>query len=364
MTSERRHLWLAIGVVALVAIGLLVVPRLSEELAPEPHSALVAVEVEGNGVGEVGVVRLSSGQRFTLHAVLVASDRRGEPVYYTPAPALRIAGEPVDEARLRVWDRPGEIAVLWFTVEGFRPFMPVADLEALAGFRFEEAFRPEWGRGWTVPGSVTPRNPSLSRGFEDGQEVPFGTARYHVRVEKYFRAGDPAPLARFRSPGAADVLLGASGPTMVEVSLPDGLQRVSAVFGTPQLEPVGTPSSELRGELERWYEAGLAFSRLLVFAGLLEDRGLVSTRLAWSPLDLGAEPAWGVVGSGDLLRSGERMVVLYADAGVAGRVDYEDLCFDLAESAAVRRLGEVFSGGGVVEWADPDAAAGATGEGS
>ena len=49
------------------------------------------------------------------------------------------------------------------------------------------------------------------------------------------------------------------------------------------------------------------------------------------------------------------MVVLYEDRGELGRLDYEDSCFDFFESAAVRRLGDVFAGGGVLDWADLDA---------
>ena len=318
MTSERRFLWLAVGVVVAVAMGLFLVPRLREELAPEPSSALVAVEVEGSGVAEVGRVDVESGQRFTLRAVLVAHDRQGEPFYYSEAPALRIDGRPVPADRLRAWDRGGEIAVLWFTVEGYRPFMRLEDAGELEGFRFEESFRPDWGRGWTIAGSVGPRNNALARGFESGQDAPFGTARYHVRIEKYFRAGDPAPLERYRSPGAAAVFAGAAGPTLVRSLLPDGLGRASAVFGTPQLEPVSTASPELLRQLTSWYEEGLAFSRPLLFGGLLEDRGMTWSQLEWAPVDLEESPRWGAIGSGDLLRSGERIVVLFRDAGVAG----------------------------------------------
>ncbi len=358
MAPERRYLWLAIGVVTLISVGLLVVPRLREEFAPEPVSALVAVEIVGSGVAATGAVRVAAGERFLLHAVLVAADRKGEPVYYSPAPALRIAGEPVAPDRLRAWDRRGEIAVLWFTVEGFRPFARVETVERLADFRFEESFRPEWGRGWTIPGSVTPRNHALARGFEPDQDVPFGTARYHVRIEKYFRAGDPAPLARYRSPGAATVFDGEAGPTRVQASLPGALARVSTVFGTPQLEPAANAPPAVLRELSTWYARSLAFSRLLVLGGLLEDRGLAWSDLDWQSVEVDLEPVWGAagvegqIGAGDLLRSGERIVVLYEDRGDRGRLDYEDLCFDLVESAAVRRLSEVFSGGGVLEWAD------------
>lgn len=354
MRSERRYLWVACGAVVLVALSLFLLPRLREEFAPEPRSALVAVEIEGSGVGEVGRVRIDSGQRFALRAVLVAMDRQGEPVYYTEAPALRIRGEEVDPSRCRAWDRAGEMAVLWFTVEGFRPFMELETVEELDDFRWEESFRPEWGRGWTISGSVAPRNSALARGFEAGQEIPFGTARYHVRIERYFRRGDPVPLARYRSPGAGQVSEGEEGPTSVVATLSGALRRVSAVFGLSHLEPAAGARPGLLSQLTRWYGDGLAFSRLLVLDGLLEDRHLTWSQLRWSSVDLALKPPWQAIGSGDLLRSGGRIVVLYADRGEEGRLDYDDLCFDLAESAAVRRLGEIFTGGGVLEWSDLD----------
>ncbi len=352
MSSERRYLWIATLVVVVGAVGLLLIPKLREELAPEPHSALVAVEIGGSGVAEVGLVRLSPGTPFSLHAVLVAEGRDGEPFYYTQASALRVEGRDVPAGRLGTWARSGEIAVLWFTVEGFRPFMEVNDESVLEEFRFEESFRPEWGRGWSVTGSLTPRNHALARGFDSKGEIPFGTLRYHVRIEKYFRKGDPAPIARYRSPGAEAVGEAAAQPTMVVAALPGGLYRVSSVFGLPHLEPSGSAAAGVTSELKRWYQTSRSFSRLFVLGGLLDDRGLRWQDLVWEPVEPALEPLLGAVGPGDFLRAGERVVVFWKDAGTPGRLDYGDLCFDLAESAAVRPLNEVFSGGGVLAWAD------------
>ncbi len=360
MSSERRYLWIAVAVVVVVSLALFVVPKLREELAPEPHSALVGVEIAGSGVAEVGRIRLDPGTPFKLHAVLAAQGRDGELYYYTQATALRINGEDVPAERLRVWDRAGEIAVLWFTVEGYRPFMEIPDLTSLESFRFEESFRPEWGRGWVVTGSLSPGNNALARGFEPGEEIPFGTMRYHVRIEKYFRKGDPAPVARYRSPGA-DAVDTSGGtdwtverPTRIVAALSGGLDRVSAVFGLPHLEPTVDAAGEVRTELRRWYLSSRSFTRLLVLGGLLEDRGLHWRDLSWEPVEPALEPSLGAIGPGDFLRSGERVVVFWKDAGVEGHLDYDDLCFDLAESAAVRRLGEIFTGGGVLDWSDLD----------
>ncbi len=99
-----------------------------------------------------------------------------------------------------------------------------------------------------------------------------------------------------------------------------------------------------------------SFTRLLVLGGLLEDRGLRWQDLTWEPVEPALEPELGAIGPGDFLRSGERVVVFWKDAGVEGRLDYDDLCFDLAESAAARRLGEIFTGGGVLDWSHLDSA--------
>ena len=61
---------------------------------------------------------------------------------------------------------------------------------------------------------------------------------------------------------------------------------------------------------------------------------------------------WGEDGvePGDLLRVGERLVILLQDRGIAGTLDYDDLCFDFFRGASVRPLREVFVGDGLVEW--------------
>lgn len=357
MSPERRYLWVAVAVVVVATLVLVLTPRVREELAPEPRHALVAVSVGSSPVARVGRVELASGERFELHAVLVAETGDGETVYYTEAEGLEIDGETVPAGRLRRWDRPGRVVVLWFTVEGYRPFVEIESLEQLDDYRFEVAFRPDWGRGWTIAGSVTPRNHSLARGPLPEAELPFGTARYHVRIERYSRSGEPMPVARYSSPAGEAVIGGSSSPTRVVMRLPGALGRPSAVFGLPQLEPGGAAPRPLMRRLAEWYRGEIAFSRLLVLSGMLADRGLAWPDLDWAPLDLAEAPAFAAAGAGDLLRSGERIVVIYRDRGEEGRLDYEDLCIDFAESAAVRPLGEVFTGGGVVDWADLDGAA-------
>ena len=59
-----------------------------------------------------------------------------------------------------------------------------------------------------------------------------------------------------------------------------------------------------------------------------------------------AEPRWFE----DFL-VGERFVILAYDQGDPGRLDDGDLGFDFDKGAVLRRLGEIFTGEGLVEWA-------------
>ena len=62
---------------------------------------------------------------------------------------------------------------------------------------------------------------------------------------------------------------------------------------------------------------------------------------------------WGAEGAvgGDLLRVGNRWVVLLQDRGLEGFLDRDDLCLDFDRGARMRLVGEVFTGDGLVEWA-------------
>ena len=50
------------------------------------------------------------------------------------------------------------------------------------------------------------------------------------------------------------------------------------------------------------------------------------------------------------MQVGARWVVLYRDAGRVGVLDPEDLCLDFDQGASIRRLSDVFSGEGEVDW--------------
>ena len=352
MSSDRRSLWIAIAVVTAALLLFFAVPRVQQGLRPRLLGALVAVQVESEPWARVGPIEIEAGQAFSLHAVLLAESRSGETLYYTEAPALEINGERPAPDRVRRWPGGDEVRVLWFTVEGFRPFVEPASMAELEEFHWQETFRPDWGFGWTVTGTVTPHNRNLSRSPQTGFDTPFGTALFHVRIEEYSRSGDPAPIARHRSPGAEELPQHPQRLTTVVARLPDPLAIVSEVFGRVHFEPVMGSAVELSRAVRSLYSRGLGFSRLLVLDRLLAGSDLELSELDWTTIEIQQGPSWGEIGAGDLLRSGGRLVVLFEDRGEPGRLDYEDLCFDFYENAAVRALGEVFRAGGVVSWAD------------
>jgi hypothetical protein len=350
VNSERRSLWIAIAVVT-ASLGLFFgLPRVREELRPDLQSALVAVRLDSEAVARVGALDIEAGQAFTLYAVLLAESRSGETVYYTEATELEIDGQMIAAEQLRRWSGGDDLRVLWFTVEGFKPFVQAASAEDLETFHWQESFRPDWGFGWTATGTVAPHNRNLSRRPQGAPDPLFGSAFFHVRVEEYFRSDDPAPIARHRSPGAEQLPGHPEQLTQVVARVAGPLASASEVFGRVHFEVLADAPAEVGRSVGSLYSQGLGFSRLLVLDRLLGERRL--SDLDWSPVEISEGPDWGEIGAGDLLRSGERLVVLFEDHGEPGRLDYEDLCFDFYENAAVRPLGEVFRTGGVVSWAD------------
>ena len=382
MASERRTLYLAFGFVLLLVAVLLLWPRVQEELAPDPETAWVAIQPEGSGEAVVGTVELEAGTAFQLHAVLESRARDGSPVYYTEAPALRLPDGPVSAESLRRWTRPQEIKVLWFTVEGAIPYLELEPGETLERFRMTEFLRPDWPRSWTVPGSLDPANddPLVRSGAR--RDNPFGTQRFHVRVELYGRESRIVPEERYRSWDAGEVREhGDAFPTVV-ASLPGAIGPASSLFGLTQIDP--PPETEKRledgaGEGAEGAEAAaemlrgvreltrrrLAFSRLTALRTVISGAGRTIGELEWRRISLDAGLPWSTpdggsdggaaaeadIAAGDLLRVGDRMVILYRDQGRTGVLDRDDLCFDYALGAAVRALGDIFVGGGQVELA-------------
>jgi hypothetical protein len=101
------------------------------------------------------------------------------------------------------------------------------------------------------------------------------------------------------------------------------------------------------------YRDGLAFSRPLVLRDLLDQSQTTYEELTWRAVELGVDEGWGEAGAGrgDLLRVGNRWVVAVEDRAVLGVLDREDLCFDFDKGFRLRRIGEVFTGDGLIEWA-------------
>jgi hypothetical protein len=352
LTDQRKIAWVVAGVVLLVVLVLFVPDRLRQELRPEPVTALVAVQARGEAAARTGRVELAPGTAFALHAVLEARGRSGERVFFTEAPALVVDGSRWDGDSLRPWPGPEKAKVLWFSVEGPRPFVKIEDASHLDGFELREVYRSDWPRSWSIPGTVRPFRDATAAGERILAAEPFGTLCYQVKIELFGPASQLVPVATYRSTAASEATAEPSSFSMVVSSLGGPLELPSRVFGLPQ---IALPVDLLRREterLERWFEEDVAFTYLLLLRAMAERAGLSWDAVDWHGLELGAGLPWGqgAPAAGDLLRAGDRIVVLYQDRGEPGVIDYGDLCLDFLEGAAIRRLREVFSGEGLVEW--------------
>lgn len=352
--------------VVLIAIVLLW-PKAKESLAPTPLSAEVAILPAGAERAVVGPVELPPGTDFTLYAVLAAKTRGGEPVYYTEAPGLEIDGKTVPSDALLRWDRPQTVKVFWFTVEGPAPYLELKAAENLDRFKFTEFFRPDWPATWSAPGRMDSRfDQNLTRGEAEEDALAgrrqFGTQRFQVRIELFDKEKDITPAERFISPGG-DALPEALAtfPTVYE-AYPGAAGPASLAFGLTQLEPPADAGPDLQARLADLTEHHLAFARVPLIREVIAAAGTTSDAIEWQEVDLSKEagPAWrgegGETGAdgvsrGDLLRAGGRVVVLYEDRGIPGRLDRDDLCFDFEQGAEVLPLSEVFVGEGLLELA-------------
>ncbi len=364
MERETRILWAVVAGVLLVAILFGLGGKAKQELAPEPRAAWVAIAVGDDPMAVTGPVEIEAGEPFTLFAVLEAETWRGERVYYTEAEQLRLVGSEIPTSALRRWTGGEEVRVLWFTVEGAPPFLEVAEAGDLERLQFRESFRADWPQAWAVPGSVEHSRRRLLADDLEGAVAQFGTQRFHVRIE-FFKPGNTmVPRLRMRSWGAAEVERENDRFSAVTARLAGRLAAPSAVFGTPQVEIMEGAGKDLEGAVRELWTRRLAFSRLMPLRDLLEREGRSWEALGWQAVDLEEGPAWGAGGAspGDVLRVGERFVILVADEGRRGRLDDADLGFDFDKGAVLRRLGEIFTGEGLVEWAPlSDAAAEADG---
>ena len=348
MEKQSSRLFLVIiSVVGVAAVAFLLQPTVVEQLAPKLLTAWVGIEVAGSGIATVGPVDLEVGESFTLHAVLEARDRQDRPVYYTEASGLSFLGEEVPTTSLAIWQRPRRIKVRWFTVEGERPYVTLDTETGVAGFTFEEFLRSDWPISWSVPGAIDAAhdNHLASGSTEDAQQ--FGTQRFHVRFELYDSKNSLIPDQVVRSWGVADLKQQVDRFPTVRMTLPGAAGPASRVFGLTQLEPPAGADKTIREQIEELAANDIAFTRLTVLRDQIKHAGRRLDDLTWATLDLAGDARWGQdAGPGDLLRAGDRIVVLYRDRGTPGVIDYEDLCFDYVQGVAVRALNEVFIGSG------------------
>jgi hypothetical protein len=314
---ETRILWAVVAGVILVAVLFGLGGRVKQELAPEPRAAWVAISVGDDPVAVSGPLEMAAGEPFTLHAVLEAEDWRGERVFFTEAEGLRLGGELIPASALRRWTGSEEVRILWFTVEGGPPFLEVAQASDLERLQFRESFRADWPQAWAVPGSVKPSRQRLLAGELGDMAAEFGTQRFHARIEFSGQANAVVPRLRVSSWGAAEVERESERFTSVSARLAGALAAPSAVFGTPQVEVVEGAEAKLVAAVGELWQRRLAFSRLMPLRQMLERVDRSWEELSWRAVDLEEGPAWGAGGAapGDLLRVGERFVILVSDEG-------------------------------------------------
>jgi hypothetical protein len=361
MTTETKIVAIVIAVLVVAVAALFLVPSLSELGEPEATAAWVGIEVEGSGTAVVGPVEIEAGTPFTLHAILEARDG-DEPVYYTEAPGVTIGGEAVPVERVRRWDRRKPVQVLWSTVEGGRRVTELAPGNAAEQIGFVEFLRTDWPYAWSVRGRLEPDADDALATPASRLERPFGTLRYQVAIEIYAEES-AIPQQRISSWGGSQLPQRAADFPTVVAALPGPAGPASSVFGLTQLVAPPEAPAELQRQLVDLTREHLAYATLPVIRRVIFAAGADPENLPWRYVDFDGTLAWGDdVHPGDLLRAGERTVVLYADAAPGqteaaepapgnGVLDRDDLCFDFVQGAGVRSLGEVFEEeGGQVEW--------------
>jgi hypothetical protein len=349
VSRELKPAWIVVAVASALILTVLAL-RVEKELRPELRTVRVAIEPAGSGIARVGPVETDAGTAFTLHAVAEAEDWRGKRLYYTEAERLEIGGEEVPSRSLRRWNREDEVRILWFTVEGPRPYVEITDPDRLGELEFREVFQADWPQAWAVPGHLDPAVENFLPGREEYEPpLRFGTQRFHVRIEVFGPSSRILPRIRLRSSGAAELVNDVEDFPAVVAVLPRPLETVSRVFGLTQIEPLGNSRSELVVVLSEWSRRGLVFSRLPLLRSWLESMEALWEELEWIPIEIAGTMEW--TGPGHLLRAGSKVVFTYEDRGIVGILDYEDLCFDFDKGATVRTLGEIFTGEGLVEWA-------------
>ena len=347
---ENRTFWIVVGILVLGLGFVLLQPTIEEELAPTLDQAWVAIEAEGSGVAVIGPVELEEGAPFTLHAVVQGTTRGGEPVYYTEAPAVELDGERLPADQLRRWNRPKPIKVRWYSIEGRWPYLPLGD-EGIGPFRYESFLRSDWPLAWSVPGDVDPANDDHLSTDGAPPRPKLGTLRFRAQLELYAMEDDLMPAQIVRSWDVDDLKREVERFPTVTLLSGDGAREASRFFGLTQLDPQGEVSPDLLRQIDELTRHRIAFSRSTLLRAVAEAAGTKFSELTWESVDLTGGLVWGTdAAPGDLLRVGDRVVVLYrdveGDAETAGRVDYGDWCFDFVQGLEARALADVFSGEG------------------
>lgn len=353
--NNRTFLLILVGLGLLVA-GIVLRPKLAEQLAPRLTAVHVAIEPAGSGVARVGRVELTEGQAFQLRAVVEARRRNGDPVYYTDASRLQIGNEEIAAERLEPWSRNDIIKLRWFTVEGKTPYVRLSPGSGIDNFRMEEFARSDWPMAWTIPGEIDAANDNHFSGGKAAAQS-FGTQRYHLRFEIYAAEKDLVPIETLRSWGVSELRAEIERFPAVVVSVPGPTGPMSRVFGLTQLEPPADGDAALLSQIDELHRHGVAFSRFTLLRELVSSHNKLWQDLRWQTLSLAGDTAWRTaagsadagVAAGDLLRVGDRVVVLYRDAGLPQKLDPEDLAFDFERGARLSPLREIFSGDGELE---------------
>ncbi|MEM9558245.1 MAG: hypothetical protein AAGC60_28570 [Acidobacteriota bacterium] len=361
----NNRAFLILLVVLVLGVVLLLFQRQVEDtLAPELESVWVAIEARGAtgddaGLARVGTVHLPVGSDLRLHAVVGA--RRGDtPIYYTEAERLAFGDEEVPAEQIRPWSRSRPVKIRWYTVEGRWPYLPLEAESGARAFQMQEFLRSDWPLGWTVEGEIDAANDDHFAERSVLRSQIFGTQRYHVRFELYRLEDDLVPQEVLRSWGVDELRDTIERFPTAIVAPDDATAPIASLVGLTQLEPPPDADEAVFDQVRQLADAGLAFSRATALRDLLRsvERGLDD--LTWRDVELGVdvlawsgESAAGDLAPGDLVRVGDRIVVLYRDAeeaGTVGALDGADLCFDFEQGLSVRPLDAVFEGG-VVELA-------------
>ncbi len=355
MERETRRIFWIVALLVVAVVALRFAPSIRRAVAPRPIAAHVVLLPEGEMVARDGALELTAGTPFRLFAVVEAVTLTGRRVVYSEASGIEIAGVPVPAGEIETWPPSRPARVRWFTVEGFAPYLAVADPAELERFRLVENFHPEWGPGWSVPGRVDPRAVQLEPD-SPLRPLAFGSQRYAIRFELLAGGQAVTPELRVASPGADETLAAAAGgATLLVAELPGPLATVSRAFGLTQVATATDLSPELAKRIGDRHARLLLFDRTRLLADHLSAAGRTPSDLGWRAIDLEADDLdWDEeVGPGDLLQGGGRIVVLFRDEGEAGRLDPADLCFDFERGAKIRRIDEVFRerGGFELEWA-------------